>query len=81
MIVMIQFASEASQAADGSASGIVILVVIWLLLSRSNKAARTDRARRKREVEVFVRSRPEDAELFREVVDELDVREIRGKRW
>ncbi|MGW3931335.1 hypothetical protein ACWECC_24995 [Streptomyces microflavus] len=77
---MILAATEGGQA-NGFSTVVVIVLIFWVL-SRldGGKSARVKRAKRKREIDAFVRSRPEDAELFREVLDELDVDDVRSKR-
>lgn len=72
-----------SEGGSATTGGLFVLglLIIWVLsLLDGGKAARVKRAKRKREIDAIVRSRPEDAELFREVLDELDVRDTRGSR-
>ncbi|WP_416982939.1 hypothetical protein [Streptomyces sp. T028] len=65
-------ASEGGQTISGGLALFVIVCVIWISHRRERqKAARATRAKRKAEIEAIVKSRPEDADLFHEVLDEL----------
>jgi len=69
---MFQAANEGSQAGGGATAFLLIVLAIWAL-SRldGGSAGRAERAKRKREIDAFVRSRREDADIFYEVLDEL----------
>ncbi|WP_405954305.1 hypothetical protein [Streptomyces phaeochromogenes] len=69
---MFQAASEGGQAGGGATAFFLIVLAIWAL-SRldGGSAGRAKRAKRKREIDAIVRSRPEDADIFHEVLDEL----------
>ncbi|MDN3263292.1 hypothetical protein QWJ26_26480 [Streptomyces sp. CSDS2] len=69
---MLEAASEGAPAVSGSVAFFVIVCVIWAANRHERqKAAQAKRAKRKAEIRAIVKSRPEDAELFREVLDEL----------
>lgn len=69
---MIRAASESGQTVSGSLAFFLLVAVIWAANRHERrKAERAKRAKRKTEIEAIVKSRPEDAELFREVLDEL----------
>ncbi|MEU3251085.1 hypothetical protein [Streptomyces sp. NPDC006997] len=69
---MILAASEGGQA-SGATAFILIVLAIWALSRLSGTTAhRAKRAKRKREIDAIVRSRPEDTDIFREVLDEVD---------
>jgi hypothetical protein len=70
---MFQAASEGGQAVSGTAAFFVIVGVIWVANRRERRRAKqAARAKRKAEIQAIVASRPEDADLFREVLDDLD---------
>ncbi|WP_435212648.1 hypothetical protein [Streptomyces sp. bgisy034] len=70
---MLHAANEGSQTISGGLALFVIVCVIWISHRHERqKAARATRAKRKAEIEAIVKSRPEDADLFREVLEELD---------
>lgn len=68
---MFQAASESGQGSGSATAFILIVLAIWAL-SRLSGASTASRAKRKREIDAIVRSRPEDTDLFREVSDEVD---------
>ena len=68
---MFQAASEGGHASGSATAFILIVLAIWAL-SRLNRASGARRAKRKREIDAIVRSRPEDTDIFREVLDEVD---------
>ncbi|EKX60650.1 hypothetical protein [Streptomyces ipomoeae] len=69
---MFQAASEGGQA-SGATAFILIVLAIWALSRLGGSSAhRAKRAKRKREIDAIVRSRPEDTDIFREVLDEVD---------
>ncbi|MEU9779654.1 hypothetical protein AB0H92_01460 [Streptomyces phaeochromogenes] len=78
---MFQAASDGGQAGGGATAFILIVLAIWAL-SRldGGSAGRAERAKRKREIDAIVRSRPEDAAIFREVLDELSDEDPKHKR-
>lgn len=77
---MILAASEGGQA-SGATAFILLVLAIWALSRLDGSSAhRAKRAKRKREVDAIVRSRPEDANIFREVLDELDAEDSKKKR-
>ncbi|MGW0864695.1 hypothetical protein [Streptomyces sp. NPDC002611] len=70
---MFQAVSEGSQASGGATAFILIVLAIWALSRLSGPSVhRAKRAKRKREIDAIVRSRPEDTDIFREVLDEVD---------
>lgn len=70
---MFQAVSEGAPAVSGSFAVFVIVCVIWAA-HRHDKRKRelAQRAKRKAEIEAIVKSRPQDAPLFREALDELE---------
>lgn len=69
---MLEAASEGTSAVSSTVAFFVIVCVIWAANRHERQqAARAKRAKRKAEIRAIVKSRPEDAELFREVLDEL----------
>jgi hypothetical protein len=65
--------SESGGQASGATAFILIALAIWALSRLSGPSAhRAKRAKRKREIDAIVRSRPEDIDIFREVLDEVD---------
>lgn len=70
---MFQAASEGGQASGSATAFILIVLAIWALSRLGGMSAhRAERAKRKREIDAIVRSRPEDTDIFREVLDEVD---------
>lgn len=70
---MFHAANEGGQTISGGLALFMIVCVIWISHRHERqKAARATRAKRKAEIEAIVKSRLEDADLFREVLDELD---------
>jgi hypothetical protein len=68
---MFQAASEGGQGSGSATAFILIVLAIWAL-SRLSRASGARRAKRKREIDAIVRSRPEDTDIFREVLNEVD---------
>jgi hypothetical protein len=70
---MSHVASEGGQAGSGVLALLVVVAVFWISNRRERlKRERALRAKKKAEIQAIVKSRPEDAPLFREVLDELE---------
>ncbi len=77
---MLLAAGESDASGSGIAAVLVVAVVIWLLSRHDRRTAATaGRAKRKAEIAAIVKSRPGDADLFQEVLDELKARDAKGK--
>ncbi|QYA94401.1 hypothetical protein KZO11_12140 [Streptomyces anulatus] len=77
---MIAIAASGGETTGGVSALLWIAVVVWMR-SRLDHRSREQAARTKRktEIEAIVKSRPEDADLFREVLNELGTDGTRGK--
>ncbi|MFC8080344.1 hypothetical protein ACFUN8_32990 [Streptomyces sp. NPDC057307] len=58
---------------------LLILLILWLLSRHDKRKAAARRAKRKAEIAAIVKSRPEDADLFIEVLDEVKAKDAKGK--
>ncbi|MBD2828148.1 hypothetical protein ID875_06960 [Streptomyces globisporus] len=76
---MFHAVSDGAQAGSGLSAVILIGFVIWALSRLDSTSERTKKAQRKREIETIVRNRTSDADLFREVLDDL-AKEERTRR-
>lgn len=77
---MLVAAGESDPSGSGIAAVLVVAVVFWLLSRHDRRtAAVVGRAKRKAEIAAIVRSRPGDADLFQEVLDELKAKDTKGK--
>lgn len=77
---MISIAASAGEASGGVSVLLVIALVVWMLSRLDHQSSeRAARTKRKTEIEAIVKSRPEDADLFREVLNELGTDGTRGK--
>ncbi|MET4669146.1 hypothetical protein [Streptomyces sp. PvR018] len=77
---MISIAASAGEVSGGVSVLLVIALVVWMLSRLDHRSSeRAARTKRKTEIEAIVKSRPEDADLFREVLNELGTDGTRGK--
>ncbi|MFE1887223.1 hypothetical protein [Streptomyces microflavus] len=78
---MYQAVSDGSQGAGGGVTAVILIILaIWVLSRLDSSSERTKQAQRKREIETIVRGRTSDADLFREVLDDLDKEERNRRR-
>ncbi|MFE1887218.1 hypothetical protein [Streptomyces microflavus] len=77
---MIPIAASGGETTGGVSALLLIALVVWMLSRLDHRSSeRAARAKRKTEIKAIVKSRPEDADLFREVLDELGTDGTRGK--
>lgn len=77
---MISIAASAGEASGGVSVLLAIALIVWMLSRLDHRSSeRAARTKRKTEIEAIVKSRPEDADLFREVLNELGTDGTRGK--
>ncbi|MFC8829033.1 hypothetical protein ACFT9I_27210 [Streptomyces sp. NPDC057137] len=58
---------------------LLIVLMLWLLSRYDKREAAARRAKRKDEIAEIVKSRPEDTDLFREVLDEISANKSKHK--
>ncbi|MGW3931326.1 hypothetical protein ACWECC_24950 [Streptomyces microflavus] len=77
---MILIATSGGEATGGVSALLVIFLVVWMLSRLDHRSSeRAARTKRKTEIEAIVKSRLEDADLFREVLNELGTDGTQGK--
>lgn len=77
---MIPIANPGGETTGGASVLLVIVLVVWMLSRLSHRSSeRAARTKCKTEIEAIVKSRPEDADLFREVLNELGTDDTHGK--
>lgn len=77
---MIPIATSGGETTGAVSVLLMIVLVVWMLSRPDRRSSeRAARTKCKTEIEAVVKSRPEDAALFREVLNELGTDETRGK--